>query len=106
MRPITLERQGTDWALTAPLRTKASASKVAALIDNLTNLHLWTLVDARAGFYDQYGLAEAQAQHIVAWSGSKKVSELYCGKSSAQGQLARVPGHDGVFAVVNWGPQG
>jgi len=114
MQTVTLERRGADWEMTAPLRTRASLAKVAALIDNLENLHLWAMLDGGTGLYDRYDLGDSKALHIVAWTGPDKardrardrVIDLYCGKSGPQGQLVRLAGRDGTFALVNWGPQG
>jgi hypothetical protein len=106
IQTVTLEKHGLDWEMTAPLKTKASTSKVAALIDNLENLHLWKIVDTGTARYEAYDLTEGKALHVVAWKGPDKVTDLFCGKSSPQGQLTRIAGKDGVFALVNWGPQG
>jgi hypothetical protein len=43
---------------------------------------------------------------IAAWRGSVRVVDLICGRGSLEGQLVRVPDRDGMFALVNWGPQG
>ena len=106
MLRIAIEKQGADWEMTFPLRTQASTSKVEALIDNLKNLHLWTVIDRGTGLYDQYDLSENKALHIVAWKGSEKATDVYCGKSVVRGQLARIPGKEGIFALVNWGQKG
>jgi len=110
MQTITLRKQGPAWEMTSPLTTRASLSKVSALIDNLQNLHLWTMLDGGTGLYDQYDLGDSKALHIVAWKGpdrgQDKVIDLFCGKSGPQGQLVRLGGRDGTFALVNWGPQG
>ncbi|HVV51614.1 MAG TPA: DUF4340 domain-containing protein, partial [Polyangia bacterium] len=75
-------------------------------IGNLTTLHLWKELDPGTSHYAQYDLTEAKALHIVAWRGPDKLVDLYCGKGSLQGQLVRLPDRDGMFALVNWGPQG
>jgi hypothetical protein len=106
MLRIAIEKQGADWAITQPLKTRASTSKVEALIDNLKNLYLWTVIDRGDGLYDQYDLSETKALHIVAWKGAEKATDVYCGKSIARGQLARIPGKEGILALVNWGQKG
>jgi hypothetical protein len=106
MLRIAIEKQGADWEITWPLKTRASTSKVEALIDNLKNLYLWTVIDHGTELYDQYDLSETKALHIVAWKGAEKATDMYCGKSIVRGQLARVPGKEGIFALVNWGQKG
>jgi hypothetical protein len=103
---VTLERANGRWRLTSPISARASAYKVGELLTNLTTLYLWKVVDRGTGFYDDYDLTEAKALHVTVWKGAAKATELFCGKSSAEGQLVRLPGVDGIFALVNWGPQG
>jgi hypothetical protein len=101
---VVLEKRGDDWELTAPIRTRASASKVASLVDNLGKLRLSARLDGGTSFYDQYDLTETKALHIVVWKGAVRAVDLYCGKSSLQGQLVRLAGTDGLFGLVNGGP--
>ena len=106
IRAIAIERENQDWELTFPLKTRASTSKVEALIDNLENLHLWEVIDRGTGLYDQYDLSDAKALHIVAWKGAEKAIDAYCGRTSTHGQFVRLAGKDGIFALVNWGQVG
>jgi hypothetical protein len=106
LRTITLEKLGEVWEITTPLRTQASTSKVDELIHNLQNLRLSALIDRGTTLYEQFELTNTKALHFIAWKGSEKVCELYCGKSRQQGQLARVPGRDGIFSLVNRGSDG
>jgi Domain of unknown function (DUF4340) len=103
---ITMEKRGPAWELTAPIVTGASSAKVGEAIQNLETLHLWKQLDPGTSYYDQYDLTEGKALHIVAWRGAAKVVDLFCGKGSTDGQLVRLPDRDGMFALVNWGPQG
>jgi hypothetical protein len=107
---IVLERSGEAWRVTAPLRTPASADKVAALLANLCDLHLWKRLDPGVSFYDQYDLSDAKALHVVAQTGMKAtrrtVVDFFAGRSSLQGQLVRLPGTPGMFAMVNEGAHG
>ena len=105
-RSITLEKRTRGWELTAPIVTEASSAKMAEAITNLETLHLWKRLDPTTRFYDQYDLTDARALHIVAWAANQKVVDLYCGKGSTDGQLARLPDRKGLYALVNWGPQG
>src|SRR5579863_4281856 len=103
---ITMERSGSGWELTAPIAGEASGAKVSEAIQNLETLRLWKQLDAGTGYYAQYDLTPDKALHIVAWRGAAKVVDLFCGKGSTDGQLVRLPDRDGMFALVNWGPQG
>ena len=103
---ITMEKRGAGWEVTAPIVTEASRAKVDEAIRNLETLHLWKQLDPGTSYYDQYELTEGKALHIVAWKGASKVVDLFCGKGSTDGQLVRLPDRDGMFALINWGPQG
>ena len=104
---IVLERGGDGWRLTAPLRARASADKVAALLANLQQLQVSRRLDPGTGFYDRYGLSEGKALHVVAeTAGPQRVAEFFAGQSSEQGQLIRLPDAPGLFALVNEGPRG
>jgi hypothetical protein len=103
---VTLERAGGQWRLTSPIAARASADKVTELLANLSTLYLWKVVDRGTGFYDFYDLTEAKALHVTVWKGAARATEFFCGKGSVDGQLVRVPGMGGIFAMVNWGPQG
>jgi hypothetical protein len=103
---VTMEKRGTGWELIAPIATEASSAKIVEAIQNLETLHLWKQLDPGTSYYGQYDLTEDKALHIVAWKGADKVVDLFCGKGSSDGQLVRLPDRDGMFALVNWGPQG
>jgi hypothetical protein len=103
---ITFERRGAGWEMTTPIQTEASRARLDDAIGNLETLHLWKQLDRGTGYYDQYDLTEEKALHIVAWRGTAKVVDLLCGKGSLEGQLVRLPDRDGMYALVNWGPQG
>ncbi len=103
---ITLERRGAGWEMTAPILTEASRAAVEEAVANLENLHLWKELDPGTGYYEQYDLTDEKALHVVAWRGGKKVLDLFFGKGAQEGQLVRLPDRDGMFALVNWGPQG
>jgi hypothetical protein len=103
---VVLERIGGEWELTAPIRARASIEKVGELLRNLQTLHAWKMVDRTAQNDELYGLTDAKALHIAAWTPTKQVVDLSCGKSSVLGQLARTGSNEGTFALVNWGEAG
>ena len=105
-KAVVLERLAGDWTMTAPVRAPASTEKVQALLRNLRTLHAWKVIDRTTQNYDLYGLTDAQAVHITAWTPAKQVVDLYCGKSSVLGQLARTGGSVETFALVDWGDDG
>jgi len=104
---IVLERRGDAWFLTAPLRARASADKVSALLANLQDLHLSRRLDPGTAFYERFDLTDAKALHVVARTAAgQQLVNFLAGKSSEQGQLVRLPGVPGLFALANDGPHG
>jgi hypothetical protein len=103
---ITLEKQGPRWEVTSPLKTRASASKVAELLENLRDLKVTESVDPGTDSYDLDGLSDTRALHVVVWAGQDEVSNLYFGRTNPRGRPVRIAGADGVFVVANSGPGG
>jgi hypothetical protein len=103
---VTLERHGDRWDITSPWQARASGSKVAALIANLKSLALRERVDPGSAAYEECHVTDEQAVHVVASAGAADVRDLFFGKSDVRGQLVRVAGVDGVFAMPSGGPGG
>jgi hypothetical protein len=103
---ITLEKKGPSWRVTSPVDVKASDSKVKELLENLRNLKITEAVDKGIYAFDLYDLTDAAAFRVVAWSGDRKVSDLYFGKSDTLKRFVRIAGTPGVFAVANSGSGG
>ena len=98
---ITLERRGDRWDIASPIAGRASASKVDALLANLKSLALRGRVErgTDAAVYAACHVTSDQAVHVTAWAGDRVVRDLFFGKSDDRGQLVRVGGVDGVFAI-------
>jgi len=106
LQTITLEKRDEGWEITAPIRAVASVSKVRELLENLSVVSIRLVVDEGDRYYGDLDLTEPKALHVVAWKGKDKLRELYFGKTDVRGQMTRVPGVRGVFAVTNWGSGG
>jgi hypothetical protein len=115
-RSVTLQRgavgrgaaaNGTDgWAITTPIRTRASAAKVEALLENLAAIDVVERRDGGAAEIGDARLDAARAVHVVASSDAGPVRDLYLGKTDERGQWMRIAGDDHVFVVANTGPRG
>ena len=103
IQTITLEKVGQGWEMTSPLKTRASASKVKALLENLQKLTLVKVLEPGAGSDDPYDLADAKTLHVVAWTGKDKVIDLSLGKTVPEGQVARTPAIPGALVIANSG---
>ena len=73
---ITIEKSVDGWEITSPGKTRASTSKVRALLDNLKILTLAEPVELSPALYEQYRLADGKALHVVAWEGKEKAKKL------------------------------
>lgn len=102
---IVLERRGGAWLVTAPVRARASTDKVTSLLANLQDLRLSKRLDSGGDFYEHFDLTDAKALHVVARTAANQlVVDFLAGKGSEQGQLVRLPGVPGFFALSNEGP--
>jgi hypothetical protein len=106
LHTIILEKGRFGWEIASPIKGEASASKVEALLENLSGISIRLVIDEGSAFYDEYNLTEPKALHVVAWKGQERLRDLYFGKTDPRGQITRVSGVRGVFAVTNWGPDG
>jgi hypothetical protein len=115
-RSVTLERRADGlaggrsapdgWEITSPIRTPASASKVQALLENLSAIEVLERRDGGAAAVEEARLDDARAVHVVASSDSGPLRDLYFGKTDERGQWMRVAGGDDIFVVANTGPRG
>jgi hypothetical protein len=103
---LTLEREGTEWWVTSPVRVRASASKMTELLENLGGLKITEAVDGGRDAFEAYQLTEPKAFHVVAWDGASKVTDVYFGRSETLQRFMRIGDRAGVFAVANSGPGG
>lgn len=106
LHTITLENGRLGWEIASPIKGEASASKVKELLENLSGIGIRLVIDEGPTSYDEYNLTESKALHVVAWKGQERLRDLYFGKTDPRGQITRVSGVRGVFAVTNWGPDG
>jgi Domain of unknown function (DUF4340) len=97
---VTIVRQGSGWEITSPIQTRASTSKVVALLGNLRDLSIREVIDRGFAVHDLYHLTEAQALHVVVWTGSARLRDLYFGRSDPRGQVMRIAGNDSVFVIA------
>ncbi|MBN1919591.1 MAG: DUF4340 domain-containing protein [Verrucomicrobia bacterium] len=97
---IVLTKQGEDdWKVTEPVDYKANASNVKSALDNLKTLEVKERISPSKDSYGRYELADDKALHVVAYKGKDKAVDLYLGQSGSRGQMARIGGRDGVYAL-------
>lgn len=94
-----LVKNGETWTLEAPVSAPANQKNVESLLENLTKVEVKEEIASSADAYDSYDLTDDKAVYIQAFEGDQSVFELWTGKSGGRGQMARLPGHEGVYTI-------
>jgi hypothetical protein len=99
---VVLQKKGEEWKLSEPIEAKANDSNVKSLIDNLKSLKVIELINPSKDAYAKYDLADDKAVHATFFKGNDKIAEFFFGESGTRGQMTRLPGKDGVYAVKGY----
>ncbi|HEY4159861.1 MAG TPA: DUF4340 domain-containing protein [Polyangiaceae bacterium] len=99
---IELDKKGEDWALMKPVEATANQANVKSLLDNLKSLKVGEVIDSTKNAYDKLGVSDEKALHAVFSKGGTTVLDLYFGESGGRGQMTRIAGKDGVYAVKGY----
>jgi hypothetical protein len=98
----TLEKKGETWKLSAPLSADANQTNVTSLLGNLKTLKVTEAIDPGTTQYEKYGVTEGKALHAVFYKGAEVVADFWFGESGSRGQMTRIAGRDGVYAVKGY----
>jgi hypothetical protein len=99
---IELVKKGDDWRLARPVDATVNASNVKSLLDNLKTLKVTELIDAGKAQYDKFEVADGKGLHAVFSKGNGTVLDAWFGENGGRGQMARIAGKDGVYAVKGY----
>jgi hypothetical protein len=100
---ITLVKKGDeDWDEEKPVNSKGNASNVKSMLDALKRLEVKELIDSSKDSYDKYKVSDAKALHAVFYKGKDVALDAYFGEDGSRGQMTRIAGKDGVFAVKGY----
>jgi hypothetical protein len=100
---IVLTKTGDEsWDLTSPVKALATATNVKTLLDNVKALKVVDAIASSPDTYDRWGVSEQKALHVVLKKGADTVADLYFGDDGSRGQMSRIAGKDGVFAVKGY----
>ncbi len=100
---ITLTKKGEEeWDVTSPIQYQANASNVKSLLENLGKLKVAEQVSTTAADYDKWNLTEEKALHAVFKKGEEVVLDMFLGDNGSRGQMMRLAGTDGVFAIKGY----
>jgi hypothetical protein len=99
---VELTKSGEDWKLTKPVEAKANQANVKSLLDNLKALKVSEQIDSGAANYAKYGVSDDKGLHAVFSKGTGVVLDARFGENGGRGQMTRIVGKDGVFAVKGY----
>jgi hypothetical protein len=99
---IELKKAGENWKLVKPFEAKANDANVKSLLDNLKSLEVTERIDSSKDAYASYDLTDAKAVHAVFYVGEKPAHEFWFGQSGSRGQMSRLAGKEGVYAVKGY----
>ena len=99
---VELAKSGEDWKLVKPLDAKANQANVKSLIDNLKTLKVTEQIDATATSYAKHNVSDDKGLHAVFSKGGAVVLDARFGDNGGRGQMTRIAGKEGVFAVKGY----
>jgi len=99
---VTLVKKGEEWRLEQPGDATANQANVKSLLDNLKSLKVSELIDSDKGSYEKYKVSDALALHAVFSKAGTPALDAYFGENGGRGQMTRIAGKDGVYAVKGY----
>ena len=99
---VELAKKGEDWSVVRPVEAAANQPNVKSLLDNLKTLKVVEAIDSGKTSYDKFKVADGQGLHAVFKKGDAVVLDIRFGESGGRGQMSRLAGKDGVYAVKGY----
>jgi hypothetical protein len=99
---VELVKKGEDWRVTRPADSLANQANVKSLLDNIKSLKVSELIDSGKASYEKFKLADTQGLHAVFSKGGTTVLDARFGENGGRGQMTRIAGKDGVYAIKGY----
>lgn len=99
---VVLDKKDDKWLLSKPIHAPAQESNVKSLLDNLKMLEITERIAPGKDQYAEFGVSDDKATHVTIYKGTEKLLDAYLGESGSRGQMGRLAGKDGVFAVKGY----
>jgi hypothetical protein len=99
---IELAKKGEDWRVTRPLEAVGNQPNVKSVLDNLKTLKVVEMIDSGKSSYEKFKLGDAQGLHAIFKKGDKVVLDARFGENGGRGQMTRIAGKDGVYAIKGY----
>ncbi len=94
-----LVKDGDDWQLEKPVKALANKANVDSLLKNLKSLEVKELITDDEKEYAQYEVTKEKAIHATFYKGDKPAYEFWFGKDGGLGQVTRIEGKKGAYAL-------
>lgn len=101
-KEFELAKKGEEWRVVRPNDAAANQANVKSLLDNLKTLKVSEAVDTGKTEYQKYKVAEGSGLHVVISKGAAPVLDAVFGENGGRGQMARIVGKDGVYAIKGY----
>jgi len=99
---IELVKKGDDWRVARPADASANQANVKSLLDNLKTLKVSELIDSGKTSYEKFKVSDTQGLHAVFSKGAATVLDARFGENGGRGQMTRITGKDGVYAMKGY----
>ena len=94
-----LVKQGAEWKLDDPVKALANQANVESLLKNLKTLKVKEQITKDPKDFSKYELDDKTAVHATFYKGKDVAYEFWFGKRGGIGQMTRIKGHEGGYAV-------
>jgi len=94
-----LVKQGEEWKLDEPVKALANQANVESLLKNLKTLKVKEQITKDPKEFAKYELGDKEAVHATFYKGKDVAYEFWFGKRGGIGQMTRIKGHEGGYAV-------
>jgi hypothetical protein len=99
---VELVKKGEDWRLSKPVDAASNSANVKSLLDGLKSLKVSELIDGSKASYEKFKVGDNQGVHAVFYKGANAVLDARFGENGGRGQMTRIAGKDGVYAVKGY----
>ncbi|MGC4090981.1 MAG: DUF4340 domain-containing protein [Polyangiaceae bacterium] len=99
---VTLVKKGEEWRLEQPVDAEANQANVKSMLDNLKTIKVSEQIDSAKTEYAKYKVSDDTGFHAVFYKDANVLLDAYFGENGGRGQMTRVAGKDGVFAVKGY----
>jgi hypothetical protein len=99
---VVLDKKDDKWFVSKPISAPAQEANVKSVLDNLKLLEITERIAAGKEQYAQFGVSDDKATHVTIYKGADKLLDAYLGDGGSRGQMGRLAGKDGVYAVKGY----